>query len=441
MATTLHLNDRPGSYPDSYYHATAVGLAERTRLSTDTTADVCIIGGGFTGLSSALHLAGLGIDVVVLDAHRMGWGASGRNGGQAGSGQRVDQDTLEDMLGKDLAREAWRIGIEAPRLVQSLIAEHKIDAQWQTGIVEVNHKARFDAETEAYVKKLQDDYEYPYVEWLTPERMVEHVNGQGYFGGFRDTNSGHIHPLNYALGLAGAAEAKGARLFECTEVASVDEAEVCTVTTTTGRQVRAKTLLYACNGYLGHLKEQVGQRVLPINSFVVATEPLPDEVAADILPSNSAVYDSRFVVNYYRLSADKRLLFGGGETYGYKFASNIKEFVSKPLLDVFPQLKDVAIDYGWGGTLGITMNRMPAFQRLANNVFSISGYSGSGVSMATMAGKIFADTLAGNDRDFAIMEKVPTPRFPESRLPFGKHLRTPMLALAMKFYALRDQFL
>ena len=441
MATTLHLNDRPGSYPDSYYHATAVGLTERARLSTDTTADVCIIGGGFTGLSSALHLAGLGIDVVVLDAHRMGWGASGRNGGQAGSGQRVDQDTLEDMLGKDLAREAWRIGIEAPRLVQSLIAEHKIDAQWQTGIVEVNHKARFDAETEAYVKKLQDDYEYPYVEWLPPERMVEHVNGKGYFGGFRDTNSGHIHPLNYALGIASAAEIKGARLFERTEVASVDEAEVCTVTTTTGHRVRAKTLLYACNGYLGHLREQVGQRVLPINSFVVATEPLSDEVAADILPSNSAVYDSRFVVNYYRLSADKRLLFGGGETYGYKFASNIKDFVSKPLLDVFPQLKDVAIDYGWGGTLGITMNRMPAFQRLANNVFSISGYSGSGVSMATMAGKIFADTLAGNDRDFAIMEKVPTPRFPESRLPFGKHLRTPMLALAMKFYALRDQFL
>ena len=185
MATTLHLNDRPGSYPNSYYHATAVGLAERASLSTGTTADVCIIGGGFTGLSSALHLACLGMDVVVLDAHRMGWGASGRNGGQAGSGQRVDQDTLEDMLGKDLAREAWRIGIEAPRLVQSLIVEHNIDAQWQTGIVEVNHKARFDAETEAYVKKLQDDYDYPYVEWLTSERMLEHVNGQGYFGGLR----------------------------------------------------------------------------------------------------------------------------------------------------------------------------------------------------------------------------------------------------------------
>lgn len=441
MATTLHLNDRPGSYPDSYYHATAVGLAERASLSTETTADVCIIGGGFTGLSSALHLASLGIDVVVLDAHRMGWGASGRNGGQAGSGQRVDQDTLEDMLGKDLAREAWRIGIEAPRLVQSLIAKHNIDAQWQTGIVEVNHKARFDSETEAYVKKLQDDYQYPYVEWLAPERMQEHVNGRGYFGGFRDTNSGHIHPLNYALGLANAAEEKGARLFERTEVAGVEEGEVCVVTTTAGHQVRAKNLLYACNGYLGHLREQVGQRVLPINSFVVATEPLSDEVAADILPSNSAVYDSRFVVNYYRLSADRRLLFGGGETYGYKFASNIKEFVSKPLLDVFPQLNGVAIDYGWGGTLGITMNRMPAFQRLTKNVFSLSGYSGSGVSMATMAGKIFADTITGNDRDFAIMEKVPTPRFPESRLPFGKHLRTPMLALAMKFYALRDQFL
>lgn len=441
MATTLHLNDKPGAYPDSYYHATATGLKERPELTADTTADVCIIGGGFTGLSSALHLASTGVDVVVLDAHRMGWGASGRNGGQAGSGQRVDQDTLEDMVGQDLAREAWRIGIEAPRLVKTLIERHRIDAQWQTGIVEVNHKARFDAETQAYVKKLQDDYDYPDIEWLSPERMPEHVNAKGYFGGFRDTNSGHLHPLNYALGLASAAEQQGARLFEKAEVATVDEAEICTVTTTAGHKVRAKNLLYACNGYLGHLREQVGQRVLPINSFVVATEPLSKELSAAILPSNSAVYDSRFVVNYYRLSADNRLLFGGGETYGYKFARNIKEFVSKPLLDVFPQLQDVGIEYGWGGTLGITMTRMPAFQRLAQNVYALSGYSGSGVSMATMAGKIFADTIHGDDRDFSIMEQIPTPRFPESRLPFGKHLRTPMLALAMKFYAMRDQWL
>ena len=438
MTSTLHLNDKPGQYPDSYYAATAQGVVERPSLSGAQEADVCIIGGGFTGLSSALHLAEGGRSVIVLDAHRMGWGASGRNGGQAGSGQRIEQDTLEEMVGLDVAREAFRIGIEAPRLVQELIAKHDIPAQWQTGILEVNHKRRFDRGLEDYVKKLNDEYDYPHASWIPRDEVPKHLNASGYFGGMMDDNSGHLHPLNYALGLARAAEDAGATLFERSEVTKVDTQGEINVVSTANGQVRAKTLVYACNGYLGDLQPKVAQQVLPINSFVVATEPLGEELARELIPSKAAVFDSRFVVNYYRMSADNRLLFGGGETYGYKFASNISDFVTKPLLKVFPQLKDVKLDYGWGGTLGITMTRMPDFQQLGPNVYSLSGYSGSGVAMATMAGKILRDTLDGDDRDFQTMAKIPTPQFPAARLPFGRHIRTPMLAAAMKFYAFRD---
>ena len=440
MSTTLHLNSTPGQYPDSYYHATATGERRRGRLTTNTSADVCIIGGGFTGLSSALHLAQLGIEAIVLDAHRVGWGASGRNGGQASSGQRLDQDALESLVGVPVAKEAWRIGVNAPRLVRSLIQEHSIDAQWQTGIVGVNHKQRFDAQTEAYVKKLQDDYDYHQIEWLSTEDRLKHIKARGYFGGYRDTNSGHLHPLNYAFGLASAAGRLGVRIYEQTEVEDVRDGSICTITTNSGHKIKASKVLYACNGYLGFLREAVGRRLMPINNFMVATQPLAAELSAELLPSDAAVYDSRFVVNYFRLSRDNRLLFGGGETYGYRFPDNIAEFVRRPLLTIFPELRDVKIEYAWGGTLGITMTRLPDFQKLTSNVYSMSGYSGAGVSMATMAGKIFADMIHGDDRDFEIMAQLPTPDFPASRLPFSRYLRAPMLAMAMKFYAIRDQW-
>ena len=437
----LHLNDRAGAFPPSYYAATAKNVVERPRLSGIEEADVCIIGGGFTGLSAALHCARQGRSVVVLDAHRAGWGASGRNGGQVGVGQRIDQDSLEALVGVDHAREAFRIGVEAPALVRALIAEHAIPADYKPGLLHTNHRARFDAESRDYAAKLQDEYGYDQIRFVERAEMPEMLGAADAFGGTLDTGGGHIHPLNFALGLARAAEAAGARIFDRAEVATVSPGDPHEVrlreAAASGAEtgVRAKVVLYACNGYLSGLEPRTSARVMPINSFVVATEPLSEERCRSLIRDDVAVADSRFVVNYYRLSADRRMLFGGGETYGYRFPRDIRAFVRRPMLEVFPQLADVALDYGWGGTLGITMKRLPDYAELGPNLFSLSGYSGSGVAMATKSGQIFADMLDGDDRDFRVMQGLPTPTFPGA----GRW-RQPLLIAAMSWYALRDRF-
>lgn len=429
----LHQNDQPGQYPPSYYAATAVGMKDRAALSGTVEADICIIGGGFTGLSTALHCAERGHSVVVLDAHRAGWGASGRNGGQAGVGQRVEQDDLEEMIGLDDAREAYRIGVEAPVLVQELAAKHSIPIGYKPGLLYTNHRARFDQHSRDYARKLNEEYGYDQIRFVDRDELPEMLGARGCYGATLDMGGGHLHPLNFALGLARAAEAAGATIFEHSEVMSVETGDPHVITTA-GGSVRAKTLLYACNGYLGGLEKRTSARVMPINSFVVATEPLSEETARSLIRDDVAVADSRFVVNYYRLSEDRRLLFGGGETYGYKFHSQIKDFVTKPLLQLFPQLDGVKLDYGWGGTLGITLPRLPDFAELGERVFSMSGYSGSGLAMATRAGKVFADMLDGDDHDFRVMQRIPTPPFPGS----GRW-RQPLLFAAMTWYAFRDR--
>ncbi len=437
----LHLNDKDGAFPPSYYAATAKNAVERPRLRGITDAEICIIGGGFTGLSAALHCAQRGRSVVVLDAHRAGWGASGRNGGQVGVGQRIDQNSLEALVGADHAREAFRIGVEAPALVRSLIDENAISADYKPGLLHTNHRAHYDAEARDYATKLQDDYGYDRIRFVEREEMPEMLGAADAFGGTLDTGGGHIHPLNFALGLANAAEAAGARLYDRAEVASVTPGELHEVRvrgsgTREGEiVVRAKIVLYACNGYLGGLERRTSARVMPINAFVVATEPLSEELCRSLIRDDVAVADSRFVVNYYRLSADRRMLFGGGETYGYRFPRDIRAFVRRPMLSVFPQLADVALDYGWGGTLGITMKRLPDYAELGPNLYSLSGYSGSGVAMATKSGQIFADLLDGDDRDFRIMQGLPTLPFPGA----GRW-RQPLLIAAMSWYALRDRF-
>lgn len=452
----LYRNDRAGCYPDSYYAATAVGMVDRPRLSGVVEADVCIIGAGFAGLSAALHCAERGRSVVVLDAHRVGWGASGRNGGQAGAGQRVDQDELEPLLGLDDAREAFRIGIEAPKLVQELAARHSIPIGYKPGILHANHRARYDRHSRAYAHKLNEDYGYEQIRYVDRDELPEMLGAAGCFGGTLDMGGGHCHPLNLSLGLARAAEAAGARLYERSPVVEVDAGDPHVVRTdgliadgsdrapgealpaqsgpSGGGTVRAGVVLYACNGYLAGLEPKTAARVMPINSFVVATQPLEEDVARGLIRDDVAVADSRFVVNYYRLSEDRRLLFGGGETYGYGFPARIDEFVRRPMMAVFPQLEGVRIDYGWGGTLGITMPRLPDFAELGQGVYSMSGYSGSGLAMATRSGKIFADMLDGDDRDFRIMQRMPTGPFPG-----GVRLRHPLLFAAMTWYAFRDR--
>ncbi len=431
----LTANDRPGHYPDSYYAATANATAPFAKLEGDHSCDIVVIGGGFTGLSSALHLAERGYDVMLLEAHRVGWGASGRNGGQVGSGQRREQDELEKMVGRDDARKLWDIAEESKDIVKALIAKYDIQCDWKPGILHADHRARFVEHTHAYAEKLQTEYGYADIRAVDRAEMRDMLGTEFYHGGSLDMGAGHLHPLNFALGLADAARAAGARIFEETVVTSYEsQAGKVTVKTRDGANVSANKLILGCNGYLDTLEDRVAKRVMPINNFVIATEPLGDDLARELIRDDVAVADSKFVINYYRLSADKRMLFGGGETYGYTFPKDIKAFVSPHMLEVYPQLKDIKIDYGWGGTLAITMNRMPFFAKVDENVFTATGYSGHGVAMATLSGQIMADAVVGTMERFDVMAGIKTPVFPG-----GKMLRFPMLVAAMLWYSIRDK--
>lgn len=427
----LHANDRAGEYPPSHYAATRIPLAPFAALQGAVRADVCIVGGGYTGLSAALHLAQRGFSVVLLEAQRVGFGASGRNGGQVGSGQRNDQDDLERVAGRENARRLWDLAEEAKALVQSLITDHAIPAPYRHGIA---HACWTDAQVRHahhYAEKLQRDYGYTQIEPLDRRAMSRLIPSGVFKGGDIDRGAGHVHPLNYALGLAKAANAAGAAIHELSEVTRIDQGTKAVVHTAQG-QVTADHVILAANGYLGGLVPQVAARVMPINNFIVATEPLGDR-AASVLAEPVAVADTRFVVNYWRLSDDNRLLFGGGESYGWRFPDILKT-VTPALYDIYPDLRGTRIDYAWGGTLAITMSRNPCFLRVAPNILSASGYSGHGVALATLAGKIMAEAVAGQAERFDLMASLPTPRFPG-----GVALRWPMLVLAMTWYSLRDR--
>ena len=429
----LHANDRDGEYPASWYTATAVPLERFPALEGEARADVCVVGAGYTGLSAALHLAERGYDVAVLEAQRVGFGASGRNGGQVGTGQRVGQDTLEEMLGKGPARALWDLSLESVALVRDLIAKHAPDADFVPGIIHADHRARLVPENHAYAEKLRTEYGYDQIRPLDLEETRHLVGSPAYHGGVLDMGGGHIHPLRYALGLACAVREAGVQIFEESKVQAVEQGSSVRVRTASG-EITADHVLLACNGYLGSLDPFVAARVMPINNFIVATEPLDDALATELIRENHAVADSKFVINYFRLSEDRRMLFGGGESYGYRFPKDIAAKARNPMTQIYPQLKDVRIDFAWGGTLGITMNRMPHFTRLAGNILSASGYSGHGVAMATLGGKLAAEAIAGQAERFDLLAEVPTQRFPG-----GAGLRTPLLVLAMLWFSLRDR--
>jgi len=422
-------------YPNSYYHASCNRRIELTALDGSRRTDVCIIGGGYTGLSSALHLAERGYDVVLLEARKPGWGASGRNGGQLGSGQRKDQLELKEMVGADAARELWELAEAAKDLAKRLIEKHGIECDLKPGIAHADHKPGFASHSRDYVEFLRRTYDYDQIEYLERDAMAELVGSDSYYGGSLDMGAAHLHPLNYALGLADAALAAGARLYESTVVEGYQEGSPNRIMTNHGI-VEADSIVLACNGYLGKLEQRVSGKIMPINNFIVATEPLSQRQLETINPRDVAIADSRFVVNYYRLSADKRMLFGGGENYSQNFPTNIASFVRKPMLQVYPQLAETRIDYAWGGALAVTLNRMPHFGRLGqHNTYFAQGYSGHGVAMATLAGKLIADAIAGEAESFDLFGTLPTRTFPG-----GDLLRWPGLVLGMSYYALRDRF-
>lgn len=428
----LNVNDKQGQYPPSWYDATTEKLPLQAALAGDVRADVVVIGGGFTGLTAALHLAEKGVDVRVVEAHRLGFGASGRNGGQVGSGQRLEQHVLERQYGAAMARQLWDLAEDAKAEVARLIKAHSIDCNYRAGIAHACWHAREVPPHQRYAEKLARDFGYDQIKILSREAMADLLGTEVYHGGTLDVGAGHLHPLRYVLGLGRAALDAGAVIYENSVVVRVEEGVRPVIHTDKGR-ITAEQVIFACNGYLGRLNRQVSRRVMPLNNFIVATAPL-DGVSPTILKRDIAVADSRFVLNYFRRSHDNRLLFGGGESMRFRFPADIRALVAPRLFAIYPQLKGIDLDYAWGGTLAITVNRMPCFMRLGKNMFSASGYSGHGVAMATLAGRLLAEVTMGEAGGFNVMEKINKPSFPG-----GDLLRHPLLVLGMNWYMLRDR--
>lgn len=435
----LYANDKPGTHAPSWYHDTC-DIPARSRLERHLDVDVAIVGAGFTGLSAAREIARRGLSVVVLDAHRIGWGASGRNGGQLGSGYNQSQTELEALLGHAHAHRLWDMSEAAKSDIRDIGRESGVDLEYQGGIVHAIHRRRELGAMHDYVKTLKRNYHYDAIEPLSQSQCRALVRSEDYVGGAIDHGAAHIHPLKLCLALATLAEKRGAIIHEQSEVVRINQVASSSrlrVITANG-SVSASRVLLAGNGYLDtpYPDEQItsfNKHVMPINNFIVVTEPL-GERATELLPENNAVADSRFVVRYFRRLKDSRLLFGGGENYSYHFPNNISQVTRANMLDVFPDLADVRIDYAWGGTLAITRNRLPFVRKISPSLYTAGGYSGHGVGLAILTGQVTAEAIAGDSRRFQDLAALPNQKFPG-----GLKSRGMLLRLAMGAYALRDR--
>ena len=431
MTGHLTANDRPGQHAPSWYAETAGALPEHPPLAGAVRADVCVVGGGYAGLSAALHLAEAGRDVVLVEANRVGWGASGRNGGQLAATPRAEMADHVAALGRDDARHVWNIAMAANALVRELIARHAIDCDLSDGVLELAWKPAHAHALEAWAEEAARDWGHPDIRAVAKSALPALTGTERYHGGVLDMAAGHLHPLRLALGLARAAVAAGVRLHERSRVTRLAEG---LVETGAGR-VEAEHVILACNGYLDGLVPAVARRSMPINNFVVASAPLPEATIARIDPQRIAMADTKFVLNYWRTTPDRRLIWGGGESYSRRFPRDIAGLVRAKMAEVHPRLAhDLKITHAWGGTLAITGRRMPAFQRIGRSCLAISGWSGSGVHMAVMGGRIAAEAVRGQTARWDVMARLPVPPFPG-----GDWFRAPLLALAMTWFALRDR--
>ena len=433
------------SYPpaSSYYAATVAAGPPKARaeLVGDYRADVAVVGGGIAGCSAALHLARRGYTVALVEARFVGYGASGRSGGQLIFGLAPSQKALRAQVGRDDARRLFELSIEALDSTRTLIDTYAIACDYAANHVHVATKPRHVRELTEWADELHGDYGYESARLLNRDELQSHVCSKLYLGGLLDSRSGHLHSLKYTQGLARAAELEGVRIFENTQVLRYDGGNNRGGAGGTGGVavysprgvIHCEHLILCGNAYLDGVAPPLARRILGVGTYIVATEPLDPTRARALLPSNAAVADINWILDYFRLTADHRLLFGGRVSYSAMQPPHLAESMRKRLVRVFPALADVSVDYTWGGYLDITMSRAPDFGRLASNVYYLQGFSGHGMALAGLAGKLVAEAVSGTAERFDVFARIPHRDFPGGRL-----LRRPSLVLAMLYYRLRD---
>ncbi|MCB1699258.1 MAG: FAD-binding oxidoreductase [Halioglobus sp.] len=419
-------------YPDSYYAATRNPDPGYPALEGDIECDVCICGGGFTGVATALSLAERGYSVVVLEQHRIGWGASGRNGGQV-IGGFSGEELMAKRLGESARDLIWDIGWRGNTIIAERVEKYAIDCDFKYGYMDVALKPRHMRAFEAYHAELLRRGFGDDVRVVQRDEMRSVLGSDAYIGGLINRRSGHLHPLNLCLGEARAAAGLGARLFEGSEVLGIEHGSRPRVRTSAG-SVKAASVVLAGNAYQQLEIRHLSGQVFPAGSFIIATEPLERDLAQQINPLDMAFCDPNHVLDYFRMSADRRLLFGGRCNYSGRVPSSIRRSIEPRMHRVFPQLRNTRIDYEWGGNIGIVVNRVPVIGRLRDNVYYSLGYSGHGVNMTHAAGEIVADAIGGTLQKMDLFERVG-----HWRIPFGQSLSAQMVALGMLYYRLLDR--
>jgi len=422
-----------GAHHLSYYWAALPETPPRAALAGGASCDVGVVGGGIAGISAALHLAQRGFRVTVLEAERVGWGASGRSGAQALFGVAAGQEKLNRLIGATDARRVWDMSVEALALMRELIAAHSIDCDFVPGQLHVAIKPRQWDELRQWHDELHRDFGYTSVSLVDAAQTRALVDSARYIGGMHDTNSAHLQPLAYLRGLATAAERAGCTIHENSRVLGHTRRDGRPVLRTAHGELGCSHVVYAGNAWLGSTAPALARRIMPVGTYIVATEPLGEVAARALLPQNTAVTDINWVLDYFRRSADHRLLFGGRVSYSGLDPFNTAHATRARMLKVFPQLADARIEHAWGGYVDITMNRAPDFGRLEPDVYYLQGFSGHGIALTGLAGKLVAEAVAGNAERFDVFTRIPHRQFPGGAL-----LRRPALVLAMLYYRLKD---
>ncbi|MCG9695880.1 FAD-binding oxidoreductase [Shewanella sp. Isolate11] len=420
-------------HANSYYAASANNKQLRAKLADNIETDVCIIGAGYTGLSSAIHLLEAGFKVTVLEAARVGFGASGRNGGQIVNSFSRDIDTIEKTVGVEQGKLFGEMAFEGGRIIKHLVAKYNIQCDLKDGGVfaALNNKQMGHLESQ---KALWEKHGHlGHLELLDASGIRGVVDSERYIGGLLDKSGGHIHPLNLALGEADAVESLGGQIFEDSAVIKVDQGESPVVHTAEG-SVKCKFVIVAGNAYLNGLMPELQAKSMPCGTQVITTEPLDEALAQSLLPQDYCVEDCNYLLDYFRLSGDKRLIYGGGVVYGARDPADIEAIIRPKMLETFPQLKDVKIDFTWTGNFLLTLSRLPQVGRIGSNIYYSQGCSGHGVTYTHLAGQILAETINGQAKRFDAFASLPHYPFPG-----GHMLQVPFSAIGAWYYSLRDK--